>query len=94
MLKNTYVLDIASTGNSGRFIESVLPDAAHVINPDNILDIANKKQVITLKPEEEPLVYDVFVEVITEGLYRVWFSADYDAAGSHVTTTKPFIIGK
>jgi hypothetical protein len=93
-LLNTYVLDITSAGNSGRFIESAAPDAAHVINPDNILDIANKKQVITLKPDEEPIAYDVRVETLTGGLYRVWFSADYDAAGAQTSTTKSFIIGK
>jgi len=91
-LKNTYIFDISSAGNSGRFIESAAPDAAHVISPDNILDIANKKHVITLKPDEEPIAYDVRVDTQTPGLYRVWFSADYDAAGAQTATTKSFII--
>jgi hypothetical protein len=94
VLKNTYILTITAAGNSGRFIKSALPDAAHVVSPNNILDIAGKKQLITLKPDEEPIAYDVVVEAKTKGFYRVWFSTDYDADGMQTSTTKSFIIGK
>lgn len=94
VLRNTYVLEVSDSSRSGRFIESAKPGEAFKVNPNNMLQISNQKQAISLKEDEEPLGYDVFVEAMTPGLYRVWFTANYDASGPKVTKTQSFILGK
>jgi len=94
ILRNTYILDVSDSGRSGRFIESAKPGDAFNVNPDNILQIAEKKHAVSLKPDEEANGYDVYVEAKTPGLYRVWFTANYDVAGPKTTKTQSFVLGK
>lgn len=64
------------------------------MSPENILKVGNENESVSLKPDEEPVAWDVYVTMDKPGLYRVWFSADYDAGGSRTTETKKFILAK
>lgn len=92
--RNTYVLDVSDSGRSGRYIESARPGEAFRVNPDNILQFGGRSVDITLKPAEEQVGYNVFVEAQTPGLYRIWFTSNYDASGPRNTTTRAFLLGK
>lgn len=92
--RDLYVLNVSSKGASGRFIRSARPGEAFAINPDNILQTSGEQQAITLKPGEEPIGYAVSVVAAAPGLYRVWFTADYDAKGSKSTKTESFLLAK
>jgi hypothetical protein len=94
VLRNTYVMDVSQGNPLGRFIESAKPGAALKVDPDNILEVGNQKYAVTLRPDEEPLGYDVFVEAMTPGLYRIWFTAEYDASGKKVEKTQSFLLEK
>jgi hypothetical protein len=92
--RDLYVLDVSRKGASGRFIRSARPGEAFAINPNNILQTSEEQQAITLKPGEEPTAYAVSVVAAAPGLYRVWFTADYDAAGSKSAKTESFLLAK
>ena len=92
--RDLYVLDVSKNGAKGRFIRSAKPGEAFAINPNNILQTSGEQQAITLKPGEEPTGYAVSVVAAAPGLYRVWFTADYDAAGSKSAKTESFLLAK
>jgi len=92
--RHTYIFDAAGTALTGRFIESGQPGAARIVNPNNILQVGGNNQSVTLKPDEEPQAWDVFVSLKTAGLYHVWFSAEYDAGGFNITGTQKFVLAK
>ena len=94
VLRHTYLFDAAGTTLTGRFIESGQPKAARDVNPSNILQVAGSSQSISLKPDEEPLAWDVFVSLKAAGLYRVWFSAEYDVGSFKTTQTQGLILAK
>jgi len=94
VLRDTYVLETTRTRRSGRYIESAQPDAARDVDPDNILRSGSKARSILLRFDEEPLAYDVFVELKTTGLYRAWFTAAYDVGGSRTSATQKFFLAK
>jgi hypothetical protein len=92
--RNAYFLDIAESGRSGRFIESARPGSAFKINPDNLLQRSDRTVDISLVPNETPIGYDIFVEAQAPGLYRVWFTSNYDASGPRTAKTGSFLLGK
>jgi hypothetical protein len=92
--RNAYLLDISESGRSGRFIESARPGAAFKINPNNLLERSDRTIEISLVPNETPIGYDIYVEAQSPGLYRVWFTSNYDASGPRTTKTGSFLLGK
>jgi hypothetical protein len=92
--RDRYILDVSPKGTSGRFIHSAKPGEAFPVNPQNILDTSAEQQAITLKPGEEQTGYAVYVVAAAPGLYRVWFTADYDAAGAKQAQTQSFLLAK
>jgi hypothetical protein len=94
VLRQSYLFDATGKALTGRFIASAQPGAAQPVSPQNILKVGNENKSISLKPDEEPVAWDVYVTLDKPGLYRVWFSADYDAGGSRTTETKKFILAK
>jgi hypothetical protein len=93
-LRHTYIFDAAGSALTGRFIESGQAGAARMVNPSNILQVGGNNQSVSLKPDEEPIAWDVFVSLKTAGLYHVWFAAEYDAGGFKITETQRFVLAK
>jgi hypothetical protein len=92
--RDLYIIDVAGNRVSGQYIRSKKPGEAFPINPQNILQTTRAQQAISLKPAEEPTGYSVSVVAASPGLYRVWFTADYDTSGPKTAKTESFLIAK
>jgi hypothetical protein len=91
-LRDTYVFDVGKTNTKGIFIESSQPNAAKKVDPNNILQVADIGHSVTLKPGEEQVAWNVLVNLNKGGIYKIWFSADYDAGGPKTVQTQKFIL--
>ncbi len=78
------------SGIKARFMK----DATHSIDvtTDNLLRSSTSVRAVTLKPGEEPVAFEVLIEVHARTPQRLWFTADYDEDGPRTLTTPPIIV--
>lgn len=92
--QNTYILTLSSTGGSGRYIKSAGPGAAWAVSMKNILQSPAAKIGISLKPDEEPIAFEVILVSSVDSVQRVRFVASYDALGEKKIATGSLLIAR
>jgi hypothetical protein len=90
---DTYELEFSELDRSGRYIVSGKPGDAHPVDPNNLLNI-DKDNALSLKPNETQASYKVSVHTKADGLYRFWFTAEYDVDGERTSSTTPIFIAR
>jgi len=89
-----YEFDVSAAGLSGRFIKSGRLGDASPVSPDSLLRVGGEKLAITLQPNEPATSFNITVHARATGLYRVWFTADYDESGPHKAKSQSFLLAK
>ena len=65
------------------------------VSPNNLLADSDSARAITLKPNEEPVSFDVFVSSRVDDVREVFFEAGYDLDGEKtIQTGKVFLAGQ
>jgi len=62
------------------------------VDPENLLANSESARIITLRPDEEPVSFDIFVSTQVSDLLEVYFEAGYDLEGEKSTRTAKILL--
>jgi hypothetical protein len=91
-LRDSYIFTLRDSGNVGKYIVSGNVGAASDVSLDNILETTSGTQTISLQPNEQPIVRDVYINSLASSPRKLWFTLYYDADGEKQIKTAPLYI--
>jgi hypothetical protein len=93
--RKTFIISLADSGLSARYIESPSKNGAWAVSSQNLLDGTGQKVLgVTLKPDEEPVSLNFRLMSSIGRPYRISLSIDYDAGGVRSLRTNSILISR
>ncbi|TIX91117.1 hypothetical protein [Rhizobium sp. P44RR-XXIV] len=87
--RKVFLMMLAPTGSSGRYIEGTKDTEAWGVSPKNLLSGVGHSRVITLEKNEAPVVFEIFVTSQLKRASKVYFRVSFDAGSERSVVTMP-----
>ena len=90
--RNTYVISLAKGLPKVTFIKSDKPGQAELAKTDNILDTKAIHVSVSLRSDDGPTSYDVYVTLRNGQPSRIWFDVYYDSGSPKSASTNSLVL--